>query len=136
MDDGALRAHVAYSAGQQKSPRVMTGAGTVVELMRRAGVIEEVDGKYMSVLDVPSSASSASNTEAATRVELRTGKLAIVRNSQDPGINISISIEVDCKPEDLEGLGARLRRVVDEFNSTEEVQAGKSVEGSDGSSDQ
>jgi hypothetical protein len=48
MDESALKAHVAYSAGASKSPGAATGASTIIEMLKRSGAIEEIDGKLIA----------------------------------------------------------------------------------------
>jgi hypothetical protein len=124
MDDASLRAHVAYSAGQSRSGGVMTGAGTVVEFLKRSGAIEDREGKYVAS---ESSAATASETPQH-RGQVNVASLqnpgslpplgvSILKREGDPSFSISIAIEVKCEAKDLEGLGARLRRVVDDFSN-------------------
>src|ERR1051325_11263767 len=46
MDQQTLEGHVAYSAGQPKKPQFMTGARTIIDILKAAELIREVDGKY------------------------------------------------------------------------------------------
>jgi hypothetical protein len=48
MDQQTLEAHIAYSAGQPKKPQFMTGARTVIDILRAAELIKELDGKYIA----------------------------------------------------------------------------------------
>src|ERR1035441_6897495 len=48
MDESSLDAHVAYSAGQPKTPRTLPGAGTVVEILKVAGVLREEGGNLVA----------------------------------------------------------------------------------------
>ncbi len=48
MEDSDLQSHIAYSAGESKSPPVMTGAGAVVQILKLAGLVKEQDGKLVA----------------------------------------------------------------------------------------
>jgi hypothetical protein len=48
MDEPTLQAHVAYSAGQKKSPGVMAGSAAIVEIMKVAGVLRDENGKLVA----------------------------------------------------------------------------------------
>ncbi len=46
MKEDALTTHIVVTAGVPKSTRALTGARTVLDLLREAGVIEEIDGTF------------------------------------------------------------------------------------------
>jgi hypothetical protein len=117
MDEISLKAHIAYSAGQSKSQGVMTGTGTVVELLRRAGLIEETDGKWQAVA-VPLVDRSESTTSAAIDLS-PISRLSPAYSPAGPtSISLQIQVRVECTPDQLDGLGRRLRDVVAEFEAT------------------
>jgi hypothetical protein len=119
MEEGALKAHIAYSAGVSKSASVTTGAGTVIEVLRRAGDIEEVDGKFVvsSMLSVPTPVSqplaSDSFGQSATTASVAT---KVAPDGSPAQISLSIEITVTATVAELDGLGERLRKVVEEFS--------------------
>lgn len=45
MEGSAFEAHIAYSAGEAKSSQVMTGARTVIDILRAAAAVTEKDGQ-------------------------------------------------------------------------------------------
>jgi hypothetical protein len=113
MDEGALKAHVAYSAGQAKSQGVMTGTGTVVEILKRAGVIEEKDGKL-----IVSPPTLSSVTVAPLHSE---NPLAVTRSTRvvsgNFNTNVVININISCTPTDLIHLGSQLRSLLAEIGA-------------------
>lgn len=120
MDESALKSHVAYSAGQSKNPSAMTGAATVIEILKRSGAIEEVDGKFVATSSAQSATSDAvANTTVSggpnlvPRISER--GVRIVHHAADTGIAISIEVTVQCQPDDLDTLGAKLRKVIRDF---------------------
>ena len=126
MDESALRSHIAYSAGQSKTGSTSTGTGAVVELLRRSGHLNEEDGKL--VVGSPLARSSGEPTsserarDAATSAPVRSVTQTIETNSP---FSISIKIEVRCEPQDLDDLGIKLRKVVDDFSKQEADDAGE-----------
>lgn len=116
MDDSALRAHIAYSAGKSKTGSTTTGTGAVVELLKRSGNLKLEDGKL-----VVSSPIARPSNEPATTPE-RPAPPPIRNVTQNIEMNspfsISIKIEVHCEPKDLDDLGVKLRKVVQDFKSS------------------
>ena len=119
MDDSSLRAHIAYSAGQSKTGSTTTGTGAVVELLKRSGHLQEEDGKL--IVRSPIARTSSQAVAQESRVEripspapLRTVTRTIEAASP---FSISIKIEVQCGPNDLNDLGEKLRKVVDDFSN-------------------
>ena len=43
-----FEAHIAYSAGQPKKPSYMTGARTIIDILRAAAMIHESEGKHVA----------------------------------------------------------------------------------------
>ena len=122
MEESSLRSHIAYSAGAGKSASVTTGAGAVVELLARSGAIMEEDGKYV----VPSSPESTLVPDAAVSTPQATGRIAErilpLATQTTSGISLSIEVKISCGPEDLGGLGEKLRKIIEDFNSAVEEQ--------------
>jgi len=50
MDESSLESHVAYSAGQPKTPAVATGAGTVVDILKAAQLLKDEGGNLIASL--------------------------------------------------------------------------------------
>ena len=120
MDDGALRSHVAYSAGLSKTGAVRTGSGTVIEILKRAGLLREEDGKLVAASQSMASESSPGQVEPVTtkREVGTTEHVSEVVSGSFPGVHLSIQVRVNCTPDELDGLGARLKDVVKELSST------------------
>ena len=53
MDESSLESHVAYTAGQPKTPQVATGAGAVVEILKNAGLLKEEGGNLIATAPEP-----------------------------------------------------------------------------------
>lgn len=118
MDDAALRAHIAYSAGLSKTGATTTGTGAVVELLKRSGNLRSEDGKLVvsSPIARPTDEPSAQERPAAPVAPTPSSPNILTHNIDAPSpFSISIRIEVQCEPGDLDDLGRKLRKVVDDF---------------------
>lgn len=116
MDASSLRSHIAYSAGLSKTGSTTTGTGAVVELLKRSAHLREEEGKLVVGAPVVRPPSEPSHEEKAVTPQ------AVVRtvervSDNTPTISIAISIQVNCEPNDLENLGEKLRKIVDDFSS-------------------
>jgi len=121
MDASALRSHIAYSAGLSKTGSTTTGTGAVIELLKRSGHLAEEDGKLVVSSPVTRVASEATVPEKIpTATSVRSMEARI---DTDSPLSISIRIEVRCEAKDLDTLGPKLRKVVDDFSSREMNEA-------------
>ncbi len=122
MDDSALRAHIAYSAGLSKTGSTTTGTGAVVDLLKRSGNLKVEDGKLVVSAPIarPTSVESPVFQERPDPVSVNRVVRTIEANSP---FAISIKIEVQCSPEDLDDLGLKLRKLVDDFSKQDEHDA-------------
>ena len=121
MDDTSLRAHIAYSAGQSKTGSTTVGTGAVVDLLERSGHLKQEDGKLFVSAPTPrSSPADLAVSETAESSVVQSVGRTIETTSP---FAISIKIEVRCEPHDLDGLGMKLRKVVDDFSVKSEATA-------------
>ena len=114
MDESSLRSHIAYSAGLSKNVST-AGTGAVVELLKRSGNLKAEDGKLVvsSPIARPTSVETPVSQERSEPVAAQ----SIVRTIEATSpFSISIKIEVQCSPQDLDDLGLKLRKVVDDFS--------------------
>jgi hypothetical protein len=125
MDESSLESHVAYSAGQPKTPGVATGARTVVDILTTSGLLKEEDGTVIAVAPEPrpipetvEKSLSISDTMSVSDVVHFSGHGADVRTRLG-GVQLNIDVTVQCTPADLEGLGHKLRKVLKDFNEPE-----------------
>lgn len=125
MEPESLSSHIAFSAGQPKSPKTMTGARTVAAVLEKARVIELHDGKYVPV---PTSKSEAlvetprhpppARAEARERVSsvLSSWRLATGIGGSSSGAGdsplIQLQVQVQVTPGDLPELADQLRQFV------------------------
>jgi len=122
MDESSLESHVAYSAGQPKTPGVATGARTVLEILTVAGLLKEEGGTLVAAAPEPrpiteTVAKSLSIADSLSdNVIFEHGMRASTRLG---GVQLNIDVTVQCTPADLEDLGHKLRKVLKDFNEPE-----------------
>ncbi len=114
MDESSLRSHIAYSAGLSKNVST-AGTGAVIELLKRSGNLKAEDGKLVvsSPIARPTSVEAPVSQERGEPVPTQSVIRTIEATSP---FSISIKIEVKCSPQDLDDLGLKLRKVVDDFS--------------------
>jgi hypothetical protein len=122
MDESSLESHVAYSAGQPKTPGVATGARTVVDILTVAGLLKEEGGTLVAGAPEPrpipeTVAKSLSISDSLPdNVIFEHGMKTSTRLG---GVQLNIDVTVQCTPADLEDLGHKLRKVLKDFNEPE-----------------
>ncbi|MBL1268427.1 MAG: hypothetical protein COA87_018175 [Halomonas sp.] len=129
MEEGTLQSHIAFSAGQPKKPAVMTGARTVVDILRASELIREQDGKIiLAKIEEESESESEKLKSTASDFHQPTRPLSFVSHPQvskvvaeesysgNPQIKININVTVDCSAEDLDTLGEKLNRIIKDVN--------------------
>jgi hypothetical protein len=124
MDQQTLEAHIAYSAGQPKKPQFMTGARTVIDILRAADLIKEVDGKYIADQTqsaVPESTPAGEIPSAPTADSTTQRPAGIVVSSALPtvqsGLIMRIQININCTAADVPSLGQHIKKLMDELSS-------------------
>lgn len=108
MEDSALQSHIAYSAGESRTPHVMAGAGAVVEILKTAGLLKEEDGKLTAVSDWAQER-SASVRESVKEPEQPAPSLSHVAGVSLPAssVGVSIQIQIQCSASEVSELGPR-----------------------------
>lgn len=120
MDQQTLESHIAYSAGQPKKAQFMTGARTVIEILRAAELIRDQDGKYL----VESFASDEGERAAAWSVgtsvvskslPVSTFAQGAATIRQEADYAIAININISCTSDELDGLGSKIKALISEL---------------------
>src|ERR1700733_8919288 len=115
METSALQSHIAYSAGEPKGAHAMAGAGAVVQILKVAGMVKELDGKLIAE---PSSTQGTSfvsqrgtlkDSEKTTRSSIPETSAVAQTHDSPPGV--SIQIQIQCTAAELPGLGTKLREL-------------------------
>jgi len=123
MEESAFVSHIAYSAGEPKSPSVMTGARAVIDILRTSGLIQEADGKLTSTELMGATDQFPGGTQVSQTVTpIQPSKSAIHSFKDDlaPGATLHIEVRIDAKPSDLENLAPQLKKFLKEVAITEE----------------
>lgn len=123
MDSQTLEAHIAYSAGQPKKPQFMTGARTVIDILKAAELIVEVDGKYLpkDTSDVPKVhtdlyAQNVTIQERQTINETPRPPIAFPLGATQ-SVRINVQININCTPDDIPRLGTQIKSLMQEIAS-------------------
>jgi hypothetical protein len=126
MDESTLESHVAYSAGQPKTPAVSTGAGTVVDILRAAELLKEEAGNLIAILPEQVSDSEEVGETALVSQKLRSplvsGGLIHVSHYgglRTEGVSLNIEVRIQCTAEDIGELGPKIRKLIKELNESE-----------------
>lgn len=121
MDESSLESHVAYSAGQPKTPAVATGARTVVDILSAAGLLKDDGGTLIATTPEPrpipeTVEKSLSISDSLTAADSSLVQGSFARSTRIGGVQLNIDVTVQCTPNDLDDLGHKLRKVLQDFN--------------------
>lgn len=117
MDPSTLRSHIAYTAGQSKTKYVATGAQTVIDVLRIAGRLEEEDGRLIAKGQDPDLSYLSPESTPQTSTPQTTYNATVTRATRY-GSPVSIQIQIQCTPADLDGLGSKLRDLIQDLSAT------------------
>jgi hypothetical protein len=126
MDESSLESHVAYSAGQPKTPAVATGARTIVEILTTAGLLKEDGGTLIALAPEPRSIPETVEKSLSISDSLATSDNLVFSHgvtraaSRLGGVQLNIDVTVQCTPADLDQLGHKLRKLLKDFNEPEQ----------------
>src|SRR6266478_5772792 len=121
MDESSLESHVAYSAGQPKTPGVATGARTVVDILTAAGLLKEEGGNLIATTPEPRPIPETVEKSLSISDSMSMGDSVQVQVSPATrlgGVQLNIDVTVRCTPKDLDDLGHKLRKVLQDFNES------------------
>jgi hypothetical protein len=130
MDITTFQSHIAYSAGRTKSTNIMAGAKAIIEILKSAELIIEKDGQLIPS-DVSIEAGERLPSEQEISSQLKRSQeqeQTVIEISQVPtdsrNVSVSIQIRLDVKPEELDGLGIKLRKLLDEITAVKPIDTG------------
>ncbi len=117
MEESNFISHIAYSAGEAKSGFVMTGARTVIDILRASGLISEKDGKLTSAEALSENASKFAESEKVVNGKpTQETVTAVIPHDQafKDGKKVSLHIElrIEAKPDELDNLGPKLKNLL------------------------
>lgn len=121
MDESTLESHVAYSAGQPKTPAVATGAAAVVDILRAAEVLTEEGGNLVAIApEAPIVGVSDYNQGSyATNINssaIRVGSIRSQILTRTDRVSLNIDVRIQCTADDIEELGPKIRKLITELN--------------------
>ncbi|WP_447928709.1 hypothetical protein [Vreelandella sp. EE27] len=128
MDENILQSHIAYSAGQPKKSQYMTGAKTLVDILRAAQLIKEKDGKFVISRSDNVREEDISNHEKQSVeqpiaiVGSQPTEIPVASFSRDHAqaeVKININVSVECSIDDLDDLGSKIKEIINQVNSGE-----------------
>lgn len=127
MEYSAFQSHVAYTAGQPKTPTVMAGSGAVVDILKAAGALREEDGKLIAV-DEGIAAEVNTGAQLTNTPSLPGPDSGIVSVRECPphfaspsslGVGVQIQIQIQCSAQDVDTLGPKVRDLLRELRRAE-----------------
>ena len=129
MDESTLQSHIAYSAGQPKKQQYMTGAKTLIDILRASQLIKEKDGKFIISKDEDAQELYLEQKE----IEPREKPITIVnpqpreiasgsppRDGAQTQLKININVSVDCSVDELDKLGEKIKEIMEKVNYGED----------------
>lgn len=125
MDENQLVNHIAYSAGEAKSKPVLTGARTVIDILKYSGLVRQEGDRILpnpsigSLLPIDhGQISSPENSTGENVGESQSNSNKIMTNdiNGNKGVNIHIEVRINATPSDLDGLGEKLKQLIDEIS--------------------
>jgi hypothetical protein len=120
MERSALQVHVVFTAGHPRNKVVMTGAATVIDILMAAQLLIDSEGKLIAAdghvtLEGKGEATSTGSAELTLEPSRATPPTLVTSVS---GVPIQIQIQLQCTPDQLDDLGPRLRRLLDELSTS------------------
>jgi hypothetical protein len=123
MDVTTFQNHVIYSANQTRTTNTMAGVRAIMEIFANADLVTEEDGKLIA-LDQPSDSDQTldENRRIAQQLDLTEAPGQIIHEKEistsyrSKNLTVNIQIRLDIKPDELDGLGSKLRQFISEVS--------------------
>lgn len=115
MEISSLGAHIAYSAGEPKSPKVMTGARTVIDILLNSGLVKEDNDRIIPAKIRTAEIAPTAEEKYVPSVD----KVLTTKVFTSPAFSLNIEVRIDAKPSDLDdGLGEQLKTLIKTLSSS------------------
>jgi hypothetical protein len=127
MDASSFISHVGYSAGLSKGTNTALGARTVLAILVAAGAVQSADGKIVAVTTAAAQDREnlqrrvISSTPSTSEPTVITGSTV---GSENVDFTVVVQVNISVTPEELDGLGARLKREIAALRGGLEEQTG------------
>lgn len=114
MDRANFQNHIIYSSGLKDNKQSKTGASALIDIFKNIGVLQDTDGK----LTVSEEASSYNPEENRPISPVVQEPLECVQTivTATRGVTISININCACTVDDLDSLGERVKKLVEQIS--------------------
>lgn len=129
MDSQSFQSHIAYSSGQKNTGNVRAGANCIIDILLLANMIFEEDDKLIVNGEVNHDLDNTEEQIAGNTNEpvkgLRDSEVSTISTSvvskalsvENGGININIEVNINARVDELDGLGLKLKNIIDEFKA-------------------
>lgn len=119
-----VQAYIAHAAGQPRNNPVMTGAGAIVEILKRAGLLQEEAGELVATFDewpetdepAPPEEPEEPPAEVSATVEALPPVGAGPSSASAPAV--SIHVQVRCTADEIEDLGPKLKALIAQLSGS------------------
>ena len=123
MESSTLQSHIAYSAGLSKTSRSRAGAGAIIDILKEAEFIKDMDGKLIAVSEAESVVQPTQRVHRlsgdARAITDASGKVKVTKDVPViEGIPVSIQIQIQCSADEIEGLASKINTLLREISST------------------
>lgn len=126
MDVASLRGHIAYSLGLPKTSAVLTGAGSIIDILMMSGLVRDVDGQIVSVSQEPAfKETGTEKVEAQFGIPVEYNQVSILKQRGGKAIaptSIIIEVRINATPNELDGLGPKVRQLVQELTESQDKE--------------
>lgn len=106
-----VQAYIAHAAGQPRNKPVMTGAGTIIEILKVADLLREEDGEVVATVD-----EEFEEKTATTSPDMPDPAEITVTAETNGGTPLNIHLHVQCTPDEIEDLAPRLKALIRELS--------------------
>lgn len=122
MDIPSFETHIAYSAGEAKKKDVMTGARAVIDILKKSGLVQEVEDKIqisderlVSHDEKPVDREDVENDKGHEAEGEKSG------DDSEPGLDIRINVNINVSVSELDELGDKILDFKKKIKSDNEI---------------
>lgn len=119
LEKTELLNHIIYSSGSTNTNNARAGANTVIEIFKTAQLVSEADGKISPVDEVAEYINVIENNIPKGEIVKSEESCNETRSVQRGNANISISINLQVKIEDLETLPEKIKALINSLSEAD-----------------
>jgi hypothetical protein len=123
MDTASFQGHIAYSAGQPKNKATMAGAKAIIDILQDAELLTERDGQltandteYKESRHIEEEASQYLSTPLNIKNNNTSNDNLTISVNDRRNISVNIEIRIDVKPNEMDNLGEKINKLLDEIS--------------------